>query len=110
MLMLTTVKIKGLDINLTKKFGILDTISKKIVKRECIITSALDGLHTKDTIHPLGKAIDIRTRDIEFNCVLIYYYEEIKAWLGDNFDVVLEQDSNQPHIHIEYDPKPKETK
>lgn len=68
--------------------------------QELVITSVDDSKHGKDSLHPSGNAFDART----------FYFtpevqrkvaNEIKARLGESFDVVLEID----HLHIEYDPK-----
>lgn len=64
-----------------------------------VITSAVDGVHTKGSLHPKGRACDYR----------IWYFTEeqleelvraINKALGPGYDVVMEAD----HLHIEYDP------
>ncbi len=65
-----------------------------------VITSGIDGSHRKDSLHYVGKALDLRTRHLthdEKNEVR----DEMRAKLGDNYDVVLESD----HLHVEYDPQ-----
>jgi hypothetical protein len=69
------------------------------VIRGAYITSARDSVHGKGSLHPKGLAIDLRTRDLEMSRI-IELASEIKATLGKNFDVVIEQD----HLHVEYDP------
>ena len=68
--------------------------------KELVITSVVDGKHSKNSLHYKGLA---------FDCRISYFTEEekkdvrdcIAIALGDDFDVVLEV----THIHIEYDPR-----
>ena len=69
---------------------------------EMIITSISDGTHSKNSLHYVGNAIDIRTRHVP-SWKHSDMVSAIKGGLGQHFDVVLESD----HIHIEYDPKGK---
>lgn len=68
----------------------------------CVITSAHDSQHHDGSLHYVGRAIDVRTREMaetQRNEVV----GACKLKLGPlGFDVVLESD----HLHIEYDPKP----
>jgi hypothetical protein len=64
------------------------------------ITACVDGKHMTGSLHYAGAAIDIRTRDIAPADVQ-KLIAQIKACLGDDFDVLLEVD----HIHIEFQPK-----
>jgi hypothetical protein len=64
------------------------------------ITACVDRKHATGSLHYAGAAIDIRTRDLppaDVQKVLA----QIKACVGDDFDVLLETD----HIHIEFQPK-----
>ena len=64
------------------------------------ITSVVDGKHSRTSLHYVGYAIDVRTRDIEPS-VQTEYVRQIKVALTDEYDVILESD----HIHIEFQPK-----
>lgn len=66
----------------------------------CTVTSCCDGDHQPNSLHYVGRAVDIRTRYLHPDDQK-YIVSQIKSALGDNFDVVLEDD----HIHLEYDPK-----
>ncbi len=66
----------------------------------CIITSALDGKHSKNSKHYTGQAIDLRTRHMDARLWPVVA-EELNKALGPQYDVVLESD----HIHVEHDPK-----
>lgn len=79
---------------------IVDAVSIALTKKEIVITSVLDGVHSEKSLHYKGLAFDMRT--------FIYKSDEIeklmamvKYMLGPNYDVVLEDD----HIHVEFDPK-----
>jgi len=64
------------------------------------ITSALDGKHGRASLHYVGQAADIRTRNLPPG-VAERAAKEIKERLGNEFDVIVEKD----HIHIEFQPK-----
>lgn len=64
------------------------------------ITSCTDGTHSPGSKHYVGKAFDIRSRDIptdRWGPLVV----EMKERLGCEFDAVIEKD----HFHIEHDPK-----
>jgi len=69
--------------------------------QEFVITSGCDGNHIQDSLHYVGKAVDIRTREFptEGQCKAVA--NEIGVRLGKEFDVIYHKN----HIHIEYDPK-----
>lgn len=68
---------------------------------DCIVTSALDGEHSKNSLHYEGRALDYRTRHVPRKDILQDIVREIAEALGPEFDVVLEA----THLHVEYDPK-----
>jgi hypothetical protein len=79
--------------------SIADTLSKEISGKEITITSLLDGVHSKNSLHYSGNAFDLR----------VWYYtekqkkalvEKLTLALGKDFDVIDEGD----HIHVEFDP------
>ncbi|MEN3039762.1 MAG: hypothetical protein ABDI07_11565, partial [Candidatus Kryptonium sp.] len=70
--------------------------------KEMVITSANDSKHRQDSLHYKDLAIDIRTRHLEkYEKELVLSY--LRAKLGEDYDVIFEE--NPEHIHIEYDPK-----
>ncbi|MDX2221134.1 MAG: hypothetical protein SFV21_00205 [Rhodospirillaceae bacterium] len=75
--------------------GVLAEIPVKTV-----ITSAIDGRHGHGSLHFVGAAIDIRSREIP-PARLAETKDKLAAALGPDFDVVLEPD----HFHIEFQPK-----
>jgi len=71
----------------------------------CTITSIDDGKHGVGTKHGKGCAVDFRTKDYKGDKLVLLAL--LKAALGKNFDVVLEEEGkDNEHIHVEYDPKP----
>lgn len=74
---------------------------------EVVITSINDGTHSVNSLHYLGRAVDVRVRDPHGSWsmpgdIRVKVVDEITRRLGDNnYDIILESD----HIHEEYDPK-----
>jgi len=75
---------------------------------ECIITSANDSTHGANSLHSrdgLCRAMDFRTKNYPFDKRALA--QEVRASLGPDFDVVLEDEGGpNEHMHVEYDPKP----
>ena len=67
---------------------------------ELVITSVIDGGHSRGSKHYSGNAFDFRIRHMAPSQPEQVRDELSKALAGD-YDVVLERD----HIHVEYDPK-----
>lgn len=77
-----------------------DIISRRVSGKEIVVTSLLDGVHSKNSLHYTGNAFDLR--------VWIYTVKQkgevlrrLKDELGSAYDCIDEGD----HLHIEYDPK-----
>ena len=67
---------------------------------DCVVTSGKDGVHKKGSLHYQGKAADLRTRYFVSSTLQSVVFD-LKTYLTNEFDVVLEKD----HIHLEFDPK-----
>lgn len=67
---------------------------------DCVLTEGTGGKHGRGSLHYIGNAIDLRTRDLGVS-VRSRVADEIREALGEQYDVVLESD----HIHIEFQPK-----
>lgn len=67
---------------------------------ELVWTEGTGGEHGYGSLHYVGLAIDIRTRYFS-KTEAAQVALEIRERLGEDFDVVLEED----HIHIEFQPK-----
>ena len=67
------------------------------------VTSANDSEHMDGSLHFDNRAFDIRIKniigDVQHEAKL--WAERMQVALGDNYDVVLEDD----HIHVEFQPK-----
>lgn len=64
------------------------------------ITSGLEGKHSYKSLHYVGYALDYGIRGLAETSVKTIY-KEIANALGDQYDVILEDD----HIHVEFQPK-----
>ena len=99
----STVNILGLE---PVMFSALKTIELccKIANGEnyeITITSAHDGSHMKNSLHYVGLAIDIRSRDMSKVTESAKWIDKFLNINSKCFDIVIEND----HIHIEYDKK-----
>lgn len=65
---------------------------------EFVVTSVIEGRHSRKSKHYTGCAFDIRTRNLADPLTA---KDALAAMLGADFDVILEKD----HIHVEWDPK-----
>ena len=65
------------------------------------ITSAKDGVHSPGSLHYVGLAVDIRTKDMKDISLSVKWLDKFLNVNGKKFDVVFEID----HIHIELDEK-----
>lgn len=65
-----------------------------------VITSALEGRHSRTSLHYAGQAVDFRISDL-LPEARKEVTERIAVALGVQFDVVLEK----THIHVEFQPK-----
>ena len=63
-----------------------------------VVTSAIEGKHSRKSKHYTGCAFDVRTHNLDNP---LSTRNALAGLLGSDFDVILESD----HIHIEWDPK-----
>lgn len=84
-----------------------------IFEQDVVVTSAMRPQSPGgSSLHPLGRAMDIRTRDLPTNQIR-HLADRLQEALGEDFDVVIEgrgarhavYKNRPPHIHIEFDPK-----
>ena len=66
---------------------------------ELVITSAIDGKHSDNSLHYAGYAVDFRLP--AKTQIAASLADAIRDKLGMDFDVILEKD----HIHCEFQPK-----
>ena len=73
---------------------------------ECVITSANDSKHSEKSHHYKGNALDFRAHQDALNGREQELRDEVKASLGEDFDVVMEAvGTPNEHLHLEYDPR-----
>lgn len=77
-----------------------DRIFVRLAGRPATITSARDGLHSDSSHHYAGRAIDLRSRDLD-EATANRILRELRTDIGPDFDILLESN----HYHVEYDPK-----
>lgn len=78
---------------------------------DTVVTSCNDSQHSRGSLHFKGLAFDFRTKHV-MAAQVPTLIRRIKAALGDEYDVVLEnftgddnaRDLNE-HLHVEWDPK-----
>jgi hypothetical protein len=99
------VKLEGLAPQMVLAFVIAQTVYSDR-GFPCIVTSGSDGAHQSDSLHYMGKALDIRLPSwygaqykSQDQLVFDAIYKSLNAPLL--YDVVYEAD----HIHVEYQPK-----
>jgi len=66
-----------------------------------VITSITDGKHGENSLHYVGLAIDLRTRNLPEDNSEAIAGRALKDALGKDYDVIV----HNTHIHIEFDPK-----
>ena len=96
MLIKAGVDISRLRPEIRKKLTGIASIVWGNENEELVITSTYEGTHSEGSLHYANLAVDIQRGKER-----MFAYNEIKRWLGIDYDIVLESD----HIHIEYDPK-----
>ncbi|MCY4524310.1 MAG: hypothetical protein OXB84_06190 [Halobacteriovoraceae bacterium] len=94
--------LEGLKPQIAKIEKIVDQVFQSVAGRDAIITFSTNGVHSQNSLHYSGNAIDLRTRDLSPGQV-DQVVKRLRKALGEDYDVVDER----THIHIEYDPKKK---
>ena len=74
-----------------------------------VVTSARDSQHTRRSLHPEGKGLDLRGNDISV-AQGRQWARDVRERLGPDYDVEFETFRDNPannHLHIEHDPNPR---
>ena len=74
-----------------------------------VVTSARDSQHTRGSLHPDGKGVDLRGNDISI-AQGKQWARDVRERLGPDYDVNFETFKDNPannHLHMEHDPKPR---
>ncbi len=90
----------GLRSEILLAFLIADKVFSKY-HVECVLTSGTDSKHGRASLHYVGLAIDLRTRDFANDAEVELAAKDLRDALNDEYDVVVEKN----HIHVEYQPK-----
>lgn len=93
------VSVRGIRPEIMLAITIIQDIFREL-NVDCVITSAVDGQHSINSLHYVGFAIDIRNKTIVVG-ERKRIRNRIKLHLGQEYDVIFETD----HYHIEYQPK-----
>lgn len=74
--------------------------------RMATVTSGTDGIHSANSSHYDGLALDFRTKDIESINDKNAMISEVRASLGGDYFVLFEDEGlSNEHLHIEYRPR-----
>jgi len=95
------VKINGIKPELTLAIIIADGVYKDH-NYSLVITSVTDSKHSRTSLHYVGFAFDLRTRNVS-KIDLPLIQKDLQEALTDEFIVILEKD----HFHIAFRPKHK---
>ena len=90
------VRIHGIKPEVLFALNVLESIWPT----ELVVTCGMEGKHGRGSLHYVGYAVDVRTRDLEPE-ELAALVSVAKDSLGQDFDVVLEK----THLHVEFQPK-----
>lgn len=90
-----------IDTIVAKALPAIDSAHRDAGVRLAFVTSANDSKHGPGSLHPKGRALDLRTRDLT-DAQITALADALKTRLGESWDVVIEHDP--PHLHIEFDP------
>lgn len=95
------VSLKGLQPQMAVAYAIVQDIYRQF-GYGATITSGNDGVHMAGSCHYTGDALDFRTKHLERTDFRVMM-DEIKAALGQEFDVVIEGEGTEnAHLHIEW--------
>ncbi len=93
------VRMDGIRPEIVAIFPVVEEVYK-YAEMVCVLTSAREGVHSSNSLHPKGFAVDFR-----YTAGTVYRDAEIanmiRDALPDEYDVIPEDD----HIHVEYDLK-----
>ena len=93
------VRIQGLRPEITIGLAVAESLFREH-DVDLIVTSVIEGTHSRGSLHFVGQAADLRSAHLDRD-LRQRIRRELDERLGDDFDVVLEQD----HFHIEFQPK-----
>jgi len=93
------VRITGMKAEMAMVMPVIDSVYRKWGV-EFVVTSGVEGKHSKTSRHYLGLAIDARTRDFDPSDIP-EVQKDLKNALGDDFIVIFEGN----HFHFAFKPR-----
>jgi len=70
-----------------------------------VVTACVDGKHKEGSLHYAGQAFDMRTHDLG-EPSRDQFLVSLRIALGTDFDAIIEDiDTDNEHIHVEWQPK-----
>lgn len=107
------VNINGVQKEIWFALGYAAALKDCHYNQHLTVTSLTDGVHNPGSLHPLGLAADLRTKDMEESQAESFFADLKGALEPMGYDVVIESVGSTPattqrHLHIEYQPKGSE--
>src|SRR5258708_2589830 len=107
----TCVVLEGLHQEMYFAIGIADRAFAD-EQLECVVTAGLDGVHNPDSLHPLGRALDIRNENCD-DLQKARIFEKLMRLERYGFQVVNEKAGQTAkttaiHFHVEFQPVEKD--
>jgi LysM repeat protein len=99
------VRISNLDANMAPVIAAVATAARRLGLPNPVITSGNDSRHRDGSLHYSNRALDFRGNNITV-AQGERLEQEVRAILGDRYDIDFEVFSNRSnnHLHVEYDP------
>ena len=69
--------------------------------QDMVVTSITEGTHGKGSLHYVGFAFDLRTRNFQYPKDIDLVVKDMREYLTEEFDIIIEKD----HLHIEFQVK-----
>ncbi|MFM2099275.1 MAG: hypothetical protein RLZZ366_814 [Pseudomonadota bacterium] len=101
--------VRTLDAHMAPAIAIVSEESRGLGLTAPTVTSAQDRHHKRDSLHPDGRALDFRGKNIS-TAEGQLLAGRVSQRLGPDYDVQFEVFPKNPdnnHLHAEYDPKPR---
>lgn len=82
-----------------------EVVDEAVPYSEITVTSLVDGIHMKGSLHYEGKAADIRSHTYS-KTLILQIIDRFKEMYDAEYDLIWEYPGTaNEHFHLEYDPK-----
>ncbi len=98
-----TVVLDGVNAHFMEYLAHLGMIHKLLFGTDLVITSGKDGQHVAGSLHPLGLAVDLRTRDKTPEQFDLWMH--VLSYSADAVPIAVFDERNVPpgkHLHLEW--------